>query len=98
MATEGFNPSDDLGLGQTLRGFVAGQKMFKRYTLKHILGRGGMGVVWLAYDEELERVVALKFLPELVSTNRDMLAELKRETRKGLELAHPNIVRIHDFI
>ena len=57
-----------------------------------------MGVVWLARDEELEREVALKFLPELVVHDRAVLSDLKRETRRSLELTHKNIVRIHDFV
>lgn len=89
---------DDLDYGATLRGFSAGQKVFKRYTLQKILGRGGMGVVWLARDEELEREVALKFLPEVVAMDRQAVQDLKRETRRSLELTHPHIIRIYDFV
>jgi len=46
---------DDLDLGATIRGFSPSQKLFNRYTLKSILGRGGMGIVWRARDETLER-------------------------------------------
>jgi serine/threonine protein kinase len=92
-----WNPMDELDLGQTVRGFSAGQKILGRYTFVRILGRGGMGVVWLARDEELEREVALKFLPELVVHDRAVLDELKRETRRSLALTHHNIVRIYDF-
>lgn len=88
---------DELDLGQTIRGFSAGQKILNRYTFVRILGRGGMGVVWLARDDELEREVALKFLPELVVHDRAVLEELKHETRRSLALTHHNIVRIYDF-
>ena len=89
---------DDLDLGSTLKGFIAGQKVLGRYTLQRILGRGGMGVVWLARDEELEREVAIKFLPEVVASDREAVKELKRETRRSLELTHPHIIRIYDFL
>src|SRR5437773_369805 len=82
----------------TLRDLVSGQKLFGRYTLIRILGRGGMGVVWLGCDEELERDVALKFLPDLIIRDRALLNDLKRETRRSLELTHKNIVRIYDFV
>src|SRR6266496_5112474 len=75
-----------------------GQKLFGRYTLIRILGRGGMGIVWLAHDEELEHKVALKFLPDLLIHDAGVLSNLKRETRRCLELTHKNIVRIHDFV
>src|SRR5207247_2223299 len=91
---------DDLGAGAdaTVRECASGQKVFGRYTLKTVLGRGGMGIVWLARDEELEREVALKFLPDLVVHDRALLSELKRETKRSLELTHKNIVRIYDFV
>src|SRR5439155_2596149 len=58
----------------------------------------GMGIVWLAHDEELERNVALKFLPDLIIHDAAVLSDLKRETRRCLELTHKNIVRIYDFV
>jgi serine/threonine protein kinase len=85
-------------LDATLRDFRAGQKMFGRFTLTKILGRGGMGIVWLAHDDDLDRDVALKFLPEIIVHDRAVVEDLKRETKRSLELTHKNIVRIHDFI
>jgi serine/threonine protein kinase/Tfp pilus assembly protein PilF len=82
----------------TSREFASGQRVFGRYTLVKVLGRGGMGIVWLARDEELERDVALKFLPDLMIQDRALLDQLKRETKRCLELTHLHIVRIHDFV
>jgi serine/threonine protein kinase/tetratricopeptide (TPR) repeat protein len=82
----------------TQREFASGQRLFGRYTLIKILGRGGMGIVWLAHDEELERDVALKFLPDLLIHDAAVLSDLKHETRRCLELTHKNIVRIYDFV
>jgi serine/threonine protein kinase/Flp pilus assembly protein TadD len=84
--------------GATSREFASGQKVFGRYTLVKVLGRGGMGIVWLARDEELERDVALKFIPDLMIQERSVFDQLKRETKRCLELTHPHIVRIHDFV
>src|SRR5580693_7562925 len=56
-----------------------------------------MGIVWLAHDEVLDRQVALKFLPEIIIHDRAVLDDLKRETKRSLELTHKNIVRIYDF-
>ena len=89
---------DDPDLGATIKGFSPGQRVFSRYTLTRILGRGGMGVVWLARDEELGRDTALKFLPEVVATDRAAIDDMKREVRRAIDLAHPHIVKIHDFV
>ncbi len=93
-----MTPTDDLDFGQTIRGFAEGQKVFGRYTLRKILGRGGMGIVWLAWDEKLEEEIALKFMPEMVRLDEAGIRELKRETRKSLKLTHAHIVRIRDFV
>ena len=83
---------------QTMRGVVGGTKLFNRFTLQKVLGRGGMGIVWLARDERLDRLVALKLVPDSVCFDASAREDLKRETRKSLMLTHPNIVRIFDFI
>jgi serine/threonine protein kinase/Tfp pilus assembly protein PilF len=85
-------------LVETTLDAAGGQVVFGRYKLVKVLGRGGMGIVWLAHDEELERNVALKFLPDLMIQDRSLLDQLKRETKRCLELTHPHIVRIHDFV
>jgi serine/threonine protein kinase len=68
-----------------------------RFSLLRELGRGGMGVVWLAHDERLMASVALKFLPEAVRANPVALNDLRLETKKSRILSHPNIIRIYDL-
>src|SRR5437588_9661951 len=68
-----------------------------RYSLRRMLGRGGMGIVWLAQDERLQREVALKFLPPQIKADPVALDDLRRETARSQNLTHPNIVRIHDL-
>jgi len=85
-------------ISATSREFASGQRVFGRYSLIKVLGRGGMGIVWLARDEELERDVALKFLPDLMVRDHALFDQLRRETKRCLELTHPHIVRIHDFV
>ena len=88
---------DDLDFGSTIRGFSPGQKVFGRYTLKKILGRGGMGLVWQAHDETLRRDIAIKVLPEMISHDEVAVRDLQRETARSQQLSHPHILRIYDF-
>lgn len=74
-----------------------GQRVFSRYRLKMLVGKGASGIVWRARDEELETDIALKFLAEDFLYDASALADLKRETRRGMALAHPGIVRIFGF-
>jgi predicted Ser/Thr protein kinase len=98
MASELAPVPDNLEFDPTIQNLSTAQRVFKRYTLRRVLGRGGMGIVWLSYDERLEREVALKFLPDAVNFDPAALDELKRETRRCLDLTHPNILRIYDFV
>ncbi len=86
------------GYGEAIQALTPGERLFQRYTLERALGFGGMGAVWLAHDEQLARPVALKFLAEHLFHDPRALENLKRETRKCLELTHHNIVRVYDFL
>lgn|GEM_PF-2483415 len=77
---------------------VPGQKVGGgRYTLIQFLGKGGMGIVWLAKDERLGETLALKLLPAQISGDPVALDDMRRETLKSRRLTHPNIIRIHDI-
>jgi serine/threonine protein kinase len=73
-----------------------------RYRLLHLIGRGGMGVVWLADDTLLERRVALKelcFPAELTDDERGVLCErTRREARAAARLDHPCVTRVYDVV
>lgn len=68
-----------------------------RYDLIQELGRGAMGIVYKARDNELEEIVALKILPESLEKNPSALAMFRQEARNARRLAHNGIVRIHDI-
>jgi serine/threonine protein kinase len=69
-----------------------------RYTLRQEIGRGGDGIVWLANDEHLQQLVAIKRLPSELTNNAVALKDLIGEVQKARMLSHPNIIRIHDFV
>src|SRR5688572_28527745 len=85
-------------LDPSLAGLTAGSRVGGgRFGLLRLLGRGRMGVVWLAQDEHLRESVALKFLPPQIRHDAVVLDDLRRETSRSRKLTHPHIIRIHDL-
>jgi serine/threonine protein kinase/tetratricopeptide (TPR) repeat protein len=66
------------------------------YRITALIGRGGMGEVYSAYDTKLEREVALKILPETFTQDAERLSRFEREAKMLASLNHPNICTIHD--
>ena len=70
---------------------------FGRYKLVELLGRGGMGDVWRAYDTVTDRVVAVKVLPAHLADDQTFQERFRREARAAAGLNNPHVVPIHDF-
>jgi serine/threonine-protein kinase len=87
MAASPVETSPDV---RALERVVAG-----RYVLERELGRGGMGVVLLARDLSLDRLVAIKLLPAMLAAQPVLRERFLREARTAAGLSHPNIVPIH---
>jgi hypothetical protein len=67
-----------------------------RYRVLECVGRGGMGVVYGAYDPELDRRVALKLLRGRAARDSRRNARLLREAQAMARLSHPNVITVHD--
>jgi serine/threonine protein kinase len=67
------------------------------YRLTKLLGRGGMGEVWQAFDTKLERDVAVKLMRKELLANEEAVKRFAREARAVARLNHPNIVQVYTF-
>ncbi len=67
------------------------------YHIVEKIGEGGMGVVYRAHDETLDRDVAIKVLPEEVVEKPDRLARFEREAKAVAKLNHPNILEVYEL-
>jgi serine/threonine protein kinase len=71
--------------------------LFHGYEVLSLLGCGGMGVVYQARQIELDRLVAIKLLPEQVSADTDFAQRFRREARAMARLNHPNVISIYEL-
>jgi serine/threonine-protein kinase len=76
---------------------LPGQSFAGRYEIKQVLGAGGMGVVYRAWDRELEEAVAIKTLHPQLLGDATLLERFKQEIRLARRISHPNVVRTHDL-
>ena len=76
---------------------MAGQVLAGRYELGERLGVGGMSTVVRAFDDRLERDVAIKLLAEHLADDDQFVARFRREALSVARLVHPNIVQVFDF-
>ena len=77
--------------------FAPGAIVAERYRIVALLGRGGMGEVYRAEDLKLSHVLAIKFLPEVLSRDASALARFHSEVRIARQVSHPNVCRVFDI-
>jgi serine/threonine-protein kinase len=79
-----------------LFGLEPGQRLADRFVIQRALGTGGMGAVYLAQDERLGELVALKIMHGLALLDPAAGDRLRREASAARRISHPNVVKIHD--
>src|SRR5712691_402601 len=93
-SSAGFlSSSDAIGGGR----FAPGQIIADRYRVVALAGRGGMGEVYRAEDLKLSQIVAIKFLPDMLSKDAGALARFHSEVRIARQVSHPNVCRVFDI-
>jgi WD40 repeat protein len=79
-------------------GLVEGQTLGNRYRVRSLLGRGGMGEVWRAFDLKLRVDLALKALRQELLEDKRALEALRQEVRTAREVISPNVCRVFDLV
>ena len=74
------------------RGLIAG-----RYRLRKAVGDGGMGAVWEAQDQQLDRPVAIKVPDRRLAAEPSFVERFRREARAAARLSHPNVAQVYDY-
>jgi eukaryotic-like serine/threonine-protein kinase len=82
----------------TPAGLMPGDMLANRYRIQRLLGKGGMGAVYLAHDEVLADIVALKVISSAWAADEAAMVErFKREAAAARKVSSPNVIRIHDL-
>jgi serine/threonine protein kinase/tetratricopeptide (TPR) repeat protein len=76
---------------------IAAGTRLGRYEIRSPLGAGGMGEVYLAYDSQLERTVALKLLPPEIARDEQRMHRFRQEARSASALKHPNVAHVYEI-
>ena len=100
----GLDPSGLLALGADAAGGAAWEppspaevaRLFPAWEMRRLLGRGGMGAVYLMHQPDLERDVAVKVLPLEAGEHEERVERFRREARALAKLRHPGIVTLHE--
>jgi serine/threonine protein kinase/tetratricopeptide (TPR) repeat protein len=92
-----IDPSATLVGGSYVPAFGVGTTVGSRFVIEGLLGEGGMGRVYKAYDRELDRYVALKVLQPELARDPQIIQRFKHELLLASRISHKNILRIHDL-
>ena len=90
-------PPDDVAAGWQAAAASPPERSFAHYQMLSLLGKGGMGEVWLAEDTQLGRKVAVKLLPTDFTTDVGRVRRFAQEARAASSLNHPNIITIYEI-
>jgi serine/threonine protein kinase/Tol biopolymer transport system component len=97
---DSFLEEPALSLGLAVLGLqpmsLVGQTV-DRYRLVELIGSGGMGVVYLAYDPRLHRNIALKLLPTSITGDRQHVNRFMQEARADAAISHPNVAHVYEI-
>jgi tetratricopeptide (TPR) repeat protein len=85
------------GFSASFFGLAAGADFGPRYRIEGVLGEGGMGKVYKAYDRDLSRMVALKLVRPEYALDPNSMQRLKQELLLASKISHKNVLRIHDM-
>lgn len=92
------NQPDDTALGTQSAALEVGLRVLRQYVLKRFLGRGSLGSAWLVVHEGIGRQLTMRFLPESWLHNEQVIERLREAVVRLLEITHPGIVGILDFV